>query len=111
MVLEAEFNCKAIRVYHKDEAFKIITQFKPDLVIGCMATMIGGDIDWVRKLRQQCPKSQLPIILIGNSDEEEISPEDQETLKQLVDYVLACPFRPNALITAVETSFYKDNIH
>ena len=110
LVLEAEFNCKAIRVYQRDEAFKIITQFKPDLVIGCMTTMICGDIDWVRRLRQKCPKSQLPIILIGNPDEEEISQEEQGDLKQLVDYVLDCPFRPNALISAVETSFYKDNI-
>lgn len=111
LVLEAEFNCKAIRVYQKDEAFKIITQFKPDLVIGCMTTMIGGGIEWVRRLRQQCPKSQLPIILIGNPDEEEISPEEREDLKQLVDYMLDCPFRPNALISAVETSFYKDDVH
>lgn len=108
LVLEAEFNCKALRTYNKDDAFKIITQFKPDLVIGCMTNMIGGDIDWVRRVRQQCSKEQLPIILIANQAENELTPQEQEELEKLVDYRLDCPFKPNALLSAVETSFYKD---
>lgn len=108
LVLEAEFNCKALRTYNKDEAFKFITQFKPDLVIGCMTNMIGGDLDWVRRVRQQCSKAQLPIILIANRDENEITAEEQEELSQIVDYRLDCPFKPAALLSAVETSFYKE---
>jgi DNA-binding response OmpR family regulator len=106
MVLESEFKCKAMRVYRMDDALRLIEQFQPELIVATCALPPAEETAWLRQIRRNWSKQDLPIILIGTRETEPFIEQVPLDLKEMVNTLLPRPFHPLQLITAVEKRLF-----
>jgi len=106
LILEAEFNCKVIRVYRPPEAIAMIEQFHPDLLTTCLSFPDIDGIEFISHIRKRWSKEELPIIIISMFDSHEVLNRKSD-LMHLVNGYFTKPFKPDKLINAIERIFCK----
>ncbi|MEW6515914.1 MAG: hypothetical protein AB1439_03265 [candidate division FCPU426 bacterium] len=107
MVLESEFKCKAMRVHEREDALRLIEQFRPELLVAaCASAKSEIELDWLRQIRRRWSKQELPIILIGTQICKPFMENIPQDLPEMIDTLLPRPFRPNELLSAVEAKMF-----